>query len=308
MSENKNTVSTAYNLFESAARKFKQGDFHGAEEDRKEATRIIESIEAAEQAEKDRINTLYGENRNFGVIYSVIEENASEMMKTKEGRKHLGGMLRAIKRTPELKKQFALYEALTSHCPSEHSEAYVEQVMRKVGRINRGKIMEENNRLLDMIGKAKIDEMVEIKDERFELFENIESIMFANDRLSKFPEYASAKKFISEAVSKLTPKQETNNDRTLDDVVKSICESDLNDDEMSLVMEMKAAPDKEALFIKYKDKTLSTIEKKINESKDDSECNYLRDVYAKVDTFKYSPETVYENVAKMAEIESVIND
>ena len=60
-------------LMKSALKKYSEGDIEHAEKDRQEANRLYDKIAAQEPASEDDI--LYTENRNFGMIYHVLESN-----------------------------------------------------------------------------------------------------------------------------------------------------------------------------------------------------------------------------------------
>lgn len=308
MAKNQDKINEGYGLMESSASKYKKGDLKGAEKDRIAAYRIFESLRIAEENERKKLDSLYGESRNFGLVYAVIEENLSTMMQTKKGKLALGKIGRTIRNTPELKRQSQIYEALTTFCPEDISEKYVDEVMRKAGKSDRKSMTEANDRLIKLIQESGMDEMVDINDEHYTLFEAIETALHTNGRLSRFVDFVQAKKTIAESLCKLPQPKVKDNGKSYDELIESITKADLTDDEMRLVIEMKQAPDKEALFIKYKEKALGAISEQASTQKEEDKRNYLNHVYSRVEEMEYSPETVYEMVANIAEVISIIEE
>ena len=97
-------------LMQQALKKYAKGDFEGGDKDRAEANRYYDLASAEINSEEGKITQLYGESRNFGIIYNVFEQNIENLWDTKDGKKIVKECYNLIKSNKVLNEQFKIYD------------------------------------------------------------------------------------------------------------------------------------------------------------------------------------------------------
>ena len=97
-------------LMQQALKKYAKGDFEGGDKDRAEANRYYDLASAEINSEAGKITQLYGESRNFGIIYNVFEQNIENLLSTKKGKKIIKECFNLIKSNKVLNEQFKIYD------------------------------------------------------------------------------------------------------------------------------------------------------------------------------------------------------
>ena len=167
----KNTYEKANRLMEGAMAKYAEGDFRGGDADRDSANKLYEQARKEINSQKGKDDILYGENRNFAIIYKVLEENSVDMFKKKKDNPKLANVVNYIKGNKVLMNEMKVLNALMYPKYVADPVNYVMEALSFIQGKNKKQIVEENNRLIQKIRKLGINEMVDIGDDEIKLLE-----------------------------------------------------------------------------------------------------------------------------------------
>ena len=293
-------------LMKSALEKYGKGDFEGGEIDRKEANKYFDSANQEVSAEAEKMSSLYGESRNFGIIYKVIEENTSGLLEDKKKRDAYAKIIKLIREDKVLKKQFKLYEAFRNAEDVEYPEIFVQDMVNVACTgLNKKKITESNDKLLKLISEANLNELVDIDDDEMDLYESIEYLITHKPTFGNMKDYSNAKGVVSEYIKRNCVKTEENT-LTEEDYHKRLKEitekysNGITESEMELIKLVESTEDKEGLFETKRSEAIKSIKESIG---DDSS-----DVIVQLNEMEYNPNTLLSDIAKFAEISQIMSE
>lgn len=293
-------------LMKSALEKYGKGDFEGGEIDRKEANKYFDSANQEVSAEAEKVSNLYGEGRNFGIIYKVIEENTNGLLEDKKKRDAYAKIIKLIREDKVLKKQFKLYEAFRNAENVEYPEIFVQDVVNVACTgLNKKKITESNDKLLKLISEANLNELVDIDDDEMDLYESIEYLITHKPTFENMKDYSNAKGVVSEYIKRNCVKTDDNT-LTEEDYRKKLKEitekysNGITESEMELVKLVETTEDKEGLFEARRSEAIKSIKESIG---DDSS-----DVIVQLNEMEYNPNTLLSDIAKFAEISQIMSE
>ena len=95
-------------LMQQALKKLVDGDIESFEKDRQEANRYFDMFYQSVNSEEGKITQMYGESRNFGVIYNVFEQNIDKLYESKSKKRIIKEMYYLIKNNKILNEQFKI--------------------------------------------------------------------------------------------------------------------------------------------------------------------------------------------------------
>ena len=293
-------------LMKSALEKYGKGDFEGGDIDRKEANKYFDSANQEVSAEAEKMSSLYGESRNFGIIYKVIEENTNGLLEDKKKRDAYAKIIKLIREDKVLKKQFKLYEAFRNAEDVEYPEIFVQDMVNLACTgLNKKKITESNDKLLKLISEAKLNELVDIDDDEMDLYENIEYLITHKPTFGNMKDYSNAKGVVSEYIKRNCVKTDENT-LTEEDYHKKLKEitekysNGITESEMELIKLVESTEDKEGLFETKRSEAIKSIKESIG---DDSS-----DVIVQLNEMEYNPNTLLSDIAKFAEISQIMSE
>lgn len=305
-------------LMQSALKKYEEGDFEGGDKDRAEANRFFDLAMQEINSEAGKITMLYGESRNFGVIYNVFEQNINTLIKTKKGKQIIKEGYNLIKNDKILSEQFKIYDFF-ENAKSGMSDVsdFVGITTRMIGNFNKKRIVESNEKFISFIKRNKLNEYVDISDDYENLYEAIEYIILNNRNLSNADGYLKAKEVICEHVrnnNKLLETKKTNQELLKDfndniETEEKQLEESLNQDEKSLIkIFTNSKSNKRKMFEQYKKATLSKINEMVKISENDEKKSWAN-IYETVNAKQYSDDamTNITNCAEMMEICETLN-
>ena len=294
-------------LMKSALEKYGKGDFEGGDTDRKEANKYFDSAEQQVNAEEEKRTNLYGESRNFGIIYKVIEENTKGLLENNEKRNAYAMIIKLIRENKTLKKQFSIYEALKNAENVDYPEIFVNDVINaSCDGLTKKNIIESNEKLLQLISESKLDELVDIEDEEMNLYESIEYLITNKPKLSNMAEYSNAKGIVAEYVKRHAVKTNDGKELTESDYRKKLKEitekysNGITESEMELIKLVEDTDDKEALFEMKKAEALNCIKESAGDDEGD-------DVIQQLNEKTYNPKTIISDIAEFCEITEIMN-
>lgn len=294
-------------LMQRALDHLEKGNIEEFETDRALANKFFDEM----NAEEEEMDTLYNESRNFGIIYQVIESNVPTLLETKEGQKALRKIIKTIKGNKILHEQFKAYNNLQPSDKIENVDEYIAESLSLVPKFNKKDVKENNERLIKLIKKYNLDEMVDIDDEKLDLFESIEFVTMNKKSLKNIDDYVNATKMIKESIINL-PVSETK-DFSIEDYAEEInnvsenIAKDLNSAEIKLLKEVTNG-NSEEYFNECKSKTLSKLDEMISNEKDIETKSRLSKIYEKINNKRYNKKNAIVDIAEMVEMQDAIDD
>lgn len=304
-------------LMQQALKKYAKGDFKGGDKDRAEANRYYDLASAEINSEEGKITQLYGESRNFGIIYNVFEQNIENLWDTKEGKKIVKECYNLIKSNKVLNEQFKIYDMFEKAQNVDDVKDFVNEASNIIKTFDKNIVKENNEKLIKFIRDKKLDEYVDIPEETENLYEAIEYIVLNKKTYNNVNDFVKAQNVITEHISKNQKNHIVENKLTstefenkIEEVENEINEK-INQDEKTLLDSFLTTKkqNKKEVFENYKRKTLRKI-KEMVESSEDSDKVQWNEIYENVSSKNFS-ENMSENItncAEMIEICSTIDE
>ncbi len=304
------------NLFATQAlEKLQDGDMEGFKKDWEEANKHFKLLMQYTESDAGKLQMVYGESLNFGIIMDVILENANKLYEgDKSYKKAFQKIVNEIKKDKVLKEQFELYNTFTNKAlwenqKSDKTKQYVDNLISMCETYDRKTVSQHNKKLIGMIKEYKLNENVMIDDDTMKLYESIECIMFNNKKVSHLHDIVEAKENIEEYLNEHVISNNKPNidfEEKLSEITEKY-EKELNDDEKRLIEKIENSDNKEKLFNEYKTKTLSTLSECLNkfEGNDRSE---LQLVIEKINNKTYNDKSVLVDISEMIEVMNVMGD
>lgn len=304
-------------LMQQALKKYAKGDFEGGDKDRAEANRYYDLASAEINSEAGKITQLYGESRNFGIIYNVFEQNIENLWDTKEGKKIVKECYNLIKSNKVLNEQFKIYDMFEKAQNVENVKDFVNEASNIIKTFDKKLVMENNEKLIKFIRNKKLDEYVDIPEETENLYEAIEYLVLHKKTYDNVNDFVKAQNVITEHIIKNQKNNIVENKLTsvefedkIEEAEKEINEN-INQEEKTLLDRFLTTKNqnKKEVFENYKRKTLRKIKEMI-ESSEDSDKSQWNKIYENVSSKNFS-ENMSENItncAEMMEICSTIDE
>ena len=304
-------------LMQQALKKYAKGDFEGGDKDRAEANRYYDLASAEINSEEGKITQLYGESRNFGIIYNVFEQNIENLWDTKDGKKIVKECYNLIKSNKVLNEQFKIYDMFEKAQNVDDVKDFVNEASNIIKTFDKNIVKENNEKLIKFIRDKKLDEYVDIPEETENLYEAIEYIVLNKKTYNNVNDFVKAQNVITEHISKNQKNHIVENKLTstefenkIEEVENEINEK-INQDEKTLLDSFLTTKkqNKKEVFENYKRKTLRKIKEMI-ESSEDSDKVQWNEIYENVSSKNFS-ESMSENItncAEMIEICSTIDE
>ena len=304
-------------LMQQALKKYAKGDFEGGDKDRAEANRYYDLASAEINSEAGKMTQLYGESRNFGIIYNVFEQNIENLWDTKDGKKIVKECYNLIKSNKVLNEQFKIYDMFEKAQNVEDVKDFVNEASNIIKTFDKKLVMENNEKLIKFIRDKKLDEYVDIPEETENLYEAIEYIVLNKKTYDNVNDFVKAQNVITEHIIKNQKNNIVENKLTsaefenkIEEVEKEITEN-INQEEKTLLDRFltNKKQNKKEVFENYKRKTLRKIKEMI-ENSEDSDKSQWNKIYENVSSKNFS-ENMSENItncAEMMEICSTIDE
>lgn len=293
-------------LMTEALEHLRKKDYETSRMMREEANKVLDEASNTLEASNMNITKLYGENRNFGIIYNVFEQNLRNMMKTKEGAKAVRKAVKMIQEDKLLKGQFNVYQYLERKSPAKNAEIYVTEALKMIPHSSVKDIANINEKLvLALREDTNFNELVDIDDKTMKFYESVETLINLPQTPDNLDKIVEARTYIYEHIANLPSTQNKDAQNSLDAMYENINkrEDNPNAAEFKIFKEITEAKDKKALFEEYKKDVLETIEG-IMDSKPD-ELSEWTEIYESVKNQKFDKRNPYLSIGKLAEIKSV---
>ena len=312
--DNNELYQKAGTLMQRALKKYAEGDNEGGDKDRELANQLYDQAKEEMERVSKNIMGLYGENRNFGIIYKVFEENAKDLIKENKNTKPIGKFIKTIKSNKILSEQFKIYDTLCNNTINIDAEDYINEAISIFPTFNRKEVIENNEKLISIIKENKLDELIDIDDETLSLYESIEYLLLNKKTLSNIEDYKNNKDVIKESlIKRFNSVTEENNSITESDYksdvfnVISKYSKELNSDELQLMEEI-CNSDKCEVFNKYKKETIKYITEQISNSSNVEDKIDWNNLLTKVNLKEFNEKTILEDVFSFIKINNIINE
>lgn len=296
-------------LMTQALKKYAEGDYEGGDKDREKANKYYDLAKLEINSEESKITSLYGENRNFGIVYKVLESNFNNAIQDKKIiKKPLVEALRKVKKNKQLNEQFKIYNAFTYPQNVVNVEEYVNEVIALSSKYTQKELNLVNENLINYIQSKNINELIDIDDEEMDLFESINYVLTHQKNIQNVNDFLKHKKVIVEYVQKHNTNTTINEDvdavfNQETSVLEEKYDSILNDDEKAFIKEYTTLTSKEECFESNKKQLVSLIEKKIMNA-DKTTVEYWTELRNKVNESSFNEKTFIVDLAKIIEIKN----
>lgn len=310
----RNSQDNGLTLLKQAIKMYEDGNIETADNLRKLANEYLDGKKETTPIDTDDLDDdlLYGESRNFGVIYHILEANSANLYKTKEGRKVLKEAVKCIRGSVVLSEEFNYYNLFDTTEKIDSPISYVNEVCNLKPTLSINLIREHNQKLLDILRKGNVNEIIDISDKDMAVYEAIENTIVIKPTNTKaILKLSESKRILAESLS--APKKEVENKITMSDYKNMVSEtvekltSNLTDDEFNLIKEMtNPSCNTEETFNKYKQSTLKKLSRAMNETTNKETKSKLSEIYIDLNEQTYKKETALLDVAKFIEIENIL--
>ena len=305
-------------LMQQALKKYADGDFEGGDKDRKLANKFFDLASLEINSEVGKITQMYGESRNFGIIYNIFEQNINNICQDETKKHIIKEAYNLIKNDKILNEQFKIYDVFEKTVDAENVKDFVNEAINLIKQFDKKQIKESNEKFIKLIKDNKLDEYVSIPEEIENLYEAIEYVILNKKTFDNVNEFIKAQNVIVEHIEN-NQKNAINENKdkiSFDSFQKELDKEEheinenINEDERKL-LDMFTNPNtnKKSVFENYKSQTLKKIKgaMQISEEKDKEAWNR---VYESVNSKIYSDKMTQNivNCAEMLEICSTIEE
>ena len=299
-------------LMQQALKKLAEGDFEGFEKDREVANRYFDLLYQSVNSEDGKMTQMYGESRNFGIIFNIIEQNMNKLLETKKGKEFIKKAYKMIKGNNVLNEQFKVYDFFEKANYVENSKEFVNETLSIIKTIDKKQIKENNEKLIKLIRDYKLDEMVEIPEETENLYEAIEYVLLNEKKLENVNKFINATNVITEHIQNAQRNTNVEDDKTFNsfkdkiEAEESKINENINEDEKKLLDTfMSSKTNKKQIFENYKKQTLEKINDTILTSENEDKESWQK-IYESVKSKNYS-DKMTENIVNCAEMLEICN-
>lgn len=305
-------------LMQQALKKYADGDFEGGDKDREMANKFFDLASQEMNSEIGKMSQLYGESRNFGIIYNVFEQNIDKIYNDDTKKHVIKEAYDLIKNNKLLNEQFKIYDMFEKTNDVENAKEFVNEASSLINQFDKKQIKENNEKLIKLIKDNNLDEYVDISEETENLYEAIEYIILNKKTFDNLNSFIKAQNVISEHIEN-NKKNVVNEDtdrfsfnkfkEELDKEENQLNET-INEDEKKLLdMFTNPKTNKKAVFENYKTETLNKIKGAMQISEENDREAWDK-VYESVNSKTYSDKMTQNiiNCAEMLEICSTIEE
>ena len=302
----------ANTLMQGALNKYTDGNIEAADKERKQANELYDMAEKYISMQAGNQEMIYGENKNFGLAYSIIETNVPKWFMNKKKSRAISEIKKLISENKVLKKQFDIYNALKSINENVDVTEYLNSVLEQTPVFSKKEISENNQKLIDIIHKYKGNELVVITDDDAKLYEAIEYILTNKKTLSNLNECLACKGVIVDYLKEHIEKNSFDKidiDNTFDVAISKSQEmyESLNDHERDLVENMaKYGNNTEDAFNGIKKEVYGCLYESFSNSNTEDEKDRWGNVMKQIDEMRYKEEDGIDNIIKLYQIKNTI--
>lgn len=293
-----------------AIESYESGDFGNGSKVLKEASEKV-------LAESDKLNTdegrssmLYGDDRNFGIAYSVFEANMNDLAESTDGMAVAARLTRMIVEDANLKRQFSVYEAMKSpklsFCEGKIDNdtltgMYTKAVISENKISDKAAMVKSNDAFIMEMRNAGLNENIIIDEKMINLYESISRLMTEKEGSMNIESFASDMSTVNEHVKSVV---ESNDSVKENDNIDNII-NDLTEDEMDLIEDVASSEERaEEIFDEAKKNACDAIRMEIDRDGDDD--GQWENILKEVESKTFSGNTALSDISEMIEIANTI--
>lgn len=311
-------------LMQQALLQYSHGSFEQGDELRRQANQIYDAngLSAGTSNQID----MYGENKNFGIINAVLEENIKTLFLTDKGKVKVAHLMKVIREDKNLLAQHNIYLQLENVNDVENVSTYMNEAVKMIPYIPLNEIKKSNQKLVDFITVNKLNEDVEIPEKKLKLFESIETLLTTKKSIVNLSSYANAtndiSNFIIENVNEeknKKPLNEDDQDVSIDNLPSLLERLDvdknkeLTTEDKEFVKEIIAARQsgiterKKNIFNRLREEVMNALNPLLDESNDDIQSKQrLLSIKEKILNKEYDEDRLIEDVAYLLRVRDTI--
>lgn len=300
-------------LMQGALKKYSEGDFEGGDKERQQANELYDLAEKHANMRSSNDTMLYGENRNFGIIYSIVEANTKDWFLKKKNRKALLEVKKLFDSNKILKEELNIYNAFNNIQEGIDAKQYVTEALDLFGKMDKKELKENNQKLINLIRKYNSNEMIGLPDDKADLYEAIEYVITNNKSVKNVQEYIlNESKIIKHLEENVLTKGDIHSvydEQSLKESskrVKDIYNTMLNEEERKFIDELLKNNDNvEEAFNSIKNELSESIKKEMFIDDITSNERWTQ-VLGQINEMKYDKEKGVDNLIKLTEIKKAI--
>lgn len=306
MEEKEITIESALSTMSEALKQYEEGKYDTAEHTRKLANEMFDKVSSKMSTEEGRDDMMYGECRNFGMLYKILESNTKLMYESEEGRKSIAKIARLIKSNPVLLSEFKTYNTYLNPVNVTDAKEYVSEAIKLSEKHSKKELKVNNQIMLDTIRGEGLEENVNFDEDEIAVYEAIENTISSKPKIENVNSHINTLNLLSECVAErnITKDNKTASER-LSEAYRAISEKYadvINEDEIKLVEKIATQPDKgESMFNKYRKEILERVEKEIVTSEGVDKEGW-KQVRENVEKKTFNPKNAVVDIAEMIEI------
>lgn len=295
-------------LMQQALKKYADGDIEGGDIDRQKANEYYDLAKMEANSESSKISALYGENRNFGIIYKVLESNFISAINDRSIQKNtLLEAFKKVKKNKKLNEQFKIFNAFTNPHNIDNPSEYVNEVLSITPFQIQEELNKVNENLISYIEQKNINEMIQIDDKELDLFESINYLITHHKNINNINEFIKHKNNIVNYINEhnIISSEKIDIDEQVNEHINSLEEKYdliLNEDEKQFISECLSNPLKEDFFNENKQQLISLIEERINSSVNNRE--QWVELKNQINESVFNKNTFITDIAKIIEIQN----
>lgn len=294
-------------LMKCALKKYASGDYKGAEKDRKQANETYDLAEKYIDMKIGNEENLYGEGKNFGIIYTIIESNAPKWFLSKKYSKSIKDICECIKHDKILLSEFKIYNAFNRINNGINPNEYIDAVLSITPKFSIKSLSESNQKLIDIIRKYHGNELVEINDDKANMFESVEYLITNKKTIDNINEYMKHKSILSSFLNENTYNEQNN---SIDEDIQNIdnkVNNNLNEDELNILNGIEKYGNASVFFENTKKDILKSVNSLISESDGDKRERW-KQIKESIDSMQYDDTNGIDNLIKLYEISGKLTD
>lgn len=313
MADFNNNSEKGSTLMQQALKKYAEGDIEGGDKDRKEANRYFDMASMEMNSEEGKLSQLYGESRNFGIIYNVFEQNIDNIYQDDSKKHVIKEAYNLIKKSPCLNAQFKVYDMFEKPTNVDNPKEYVNESISLIQQFDKKVVKEENEKLIKLIKENKLDEYVDIPEETENLYEAIEYVLLNKKTLDNVNDFIKSENVIVEHIQNVKQNINENKETVSFNEFNEKLEKqedelneNMNNEEKKLLDEfLNPKTNKKNLFENYKQQTLSKI-KEVMDNSENEEKESWNKIYENITSKTYS-DKMTQNIINCAEMLEICN-
>lgn len=296
-------------LFEKSINEYNNGNLDSANIYRHKANVILNEMHDALKTADGQDTLIFGDNRNFGLIYNVFENSVKVFGNDDVRKKFINEFINTIKKDKVLMVEFMVYNALETPKNVSDSVGYVNDVIEEAKKLDKTKLKESNQKLIDVLRKYGLNETVVPNKDKQTLYENIEFVLFNDKKIGNLTDYQVCVKTLAESVEKnnVNIQQKTLEDFYSEKMseINEKYEKLLTDEEKLFLTEMeKSKKDRKLVFDKNKEILVKSLNEKINSDNENSA--EWAAILEKIEKKTYNDKTSIIDIAEMIEIKNIL--